>query len=37
MRKDISREEKIVMLKLIDDQGSTIKKIERRDIGRIFK
>lgn len=37
MRKDITREEKIAMLQLIENQASTIKKIERRDIGRLFK
>lgn len=37
MRKDISKEEKTVMLKLIEDQSSTIKKIERKDCSKNFK
>lgn len=37
MRTDISKEEKTVMLKLIEDQSSTIKKIERKDCSKNFK
>ena len=37
MRLDISKEEKTVMLKLIEDQSSTIKKIERKDCSKNFK
>jgi hypothetical protein len=37
MRHDIVREEKIAMMKIMEEQGATIKQRERRDLGKLFK